>query len=205
MSFAVAETLVKLELDSVALEGTPDILFPFLQLTSLTLRDCTLSPTLAPSLPSLFPSIRFLTLRSAPSISTHTIHTILLPLAPKLQTLSWSTTASADIGSGRAGDAVLLAILPLYTSLIALNIPISTLRHLRADQLPPSLARLRLGLRRTGEEAKEVLRVVEMLPWTVEAVYMDIPGWMSAQVAEELLERVRRRVAARVRLRLVEE
>ncbi|ORY92406.1 hypothetical protein BCR35DRAFT_348808 [Leucosporidium creatinivorum] len=199
------KTLLKLTLESVTLKGTSDTLPPFLTLTSLTLRDCTVSPPLTPFLPSLFPSLRSLTLRPTPDTSFHLIQAVLVPFAPQLDSLTWSPSpkATAENGSARAEDGLLLAMLSLCTSLSYLGIPISTLRHLNAGQLPPSLKRLRLRLSRTGDEAKEVLSAVKKLPSTVEVVEMALCGWMSARAGEELLQEVRRRVAGRVRLRHV--
>lgn len=200
-TFALTETLVKLTLDSLHLGGTPDALFPFHCLTFLDLTNCNLSPSFGAALPSPFPSLRSLTL-SASTSPSHTICTLLTALAPQLESLRWSPKPSTG-ETRRVEDAEFLATIPLCTSLITLHTTLPTLHHLGQDQLPPSLKRLRLDLRRSGEEAKEVLRVVEMLPLTVDMVDLTLPGWMSVQAGEEMLQQVRRMVAGRVGLRLV--
>lgn len=205
VSFALAETLAKIILDSINLHGTPDIISPFFNLTSLTLRDCTLSPNFGAVLPCLFPSLRSLTLQPASNTSLHIIHTILVPLAPQLESLTWAPIACADHKRAGPKDSVLLVLLPLCTSIISLGIPISSLRNLRPGQLPLSLRRLRLYLNRTGNEANEVLRVMEMLPSAIETVEMNFSGWISVQAGEDVVQQIQKRVAGKVELGLVQD
>lgn len=201
-TYAPPETLVKLTLESLDLERTSHTLTPFHLLTSLTLRHCTFSPSVSAVLSTLLPSLRSLKIQSCGD-SPHTIYALLSSLAPQLESLSWSPKPSIE--NGRNESSPLMATLPLCTSLLALRVPVSTFRHLTTVKLPLSLQRLHLDLSRSGEETKEVLEVMEVLPSSVEKVELSLSGWMSVQASEEMLQQVGRSVAGKVRLTLIEE